>query len=356
MEVLVTLEEQGSDGKEQVVYLSKNEAEKILAKFEDYATVEYELGNWKTDTVRSRRLHLSRFLDYLKNGSKARVFLDDNGDLQVDSFDHETAKDFQRYLLSQGLSPVTANMTFRFVKELGKHCYNADKLSETLKGVTKLKETTTAERAILSYDEGVQMVKQTVLDLTAHGICLLAHGAGLRRGAIAGLLRGNVFVQDTTDGLHKLVGIFIPGRIGKNGVEYSTSIFGHTALFVEWLRKRDEKHGDDPEAPLIPMQRKGKLTHYTPENISKIYKDMLGKVFGASYSLSKKEGGYTLHDGRRWGGTAFYFKTGEIFECAMFMGHKKKDGSPNIDQTAQYINLANSWASLRMEKFAEIEF
>lgn len=352
----VTLEEQGSDRIEQVVYLSETEAKKILDKFEDYATVEYELGNWKTDTVRARRLAVKRFLSYLKNGTRCRVFLNEDGELEVDSFDHEVARDFQKYLLGQGLAPVTVNMAFRYMKELGKHCYNADKLSETLRAAKKLPEKTTAENAILSYDEGVDMVKKTALDLTAHGICLLAHGAGLRRGAIAGLVRGNVFVQDTSDGMHKLVGIFIPASIGKNDKEYTTSIFGYTALFVEWLRKRDDKYGNDPEAPLIPMPRKGKLTHYTSEGVFKVYKDMLGKVFGESYSLSKKKGGYTLHDARRWAGTAFYHKTGEIYETAVFMGHYKKDGSPNIDQTAQYINLANAWANLRMEKYAEIEF
>lgn len=352
MEVLVTLNEEGS--KDEVVYLSESEAEKISAKFEDYATIEHELGNWASDTIRARRLGLDRFLGYLKNGSKARVFLDGEGNLQVESFDHKVAKDFQKYLLDTGLSPVTANMTFRYIKELGKHCYNAEKLSETLRDVKKLPEKTTAERAILSYDEGIELVKKTALDLTGHGIAILAHGAGLRRQSIAGMLRGNVFVADTSDRLHKTVSIFVPDRIAKH--EYSTRIFGFGPQFIEWLRKRDEKYGSDPEAPLIPMQRKGKLAHYTKEGVAKKYKDMLTAVFGASYAESKDNGGYTLHDGRRWAGTAFYFKTGELYDTAVFMGHLKKDGTPNVAQTAVYINLANSWANLRLEKYAEIEF
>ncbi len=192
------------------------------------------------------------------------------------------------------------------------------------------------------------MVRETVLSLEGQGICLLAHGAGLRRESIAGILRGDVILDELEDET-PIVNLFVRAEIAKGGKEYFTFLFGFTEDFLRWLKKRDEIWGHDPELPLIPHNWEGKVQAYSPYRVWEIYKEMLRRILG-----KEAVDGHTLHDARRWAGTNFYFMTNDLFETARFMGHSKKDGTPNIQQTVQYVNLAKTWGNLRRSKYASM--
>ena len=257
-------------------------------------------------------------------------------------------------MLAHGNSPTTVNMTTRLIGEMretrprGKGWIDDD-LADTVKRLEQLPTRTTAENAILSQEEGVRMVRETVLSLEGQGICLLAHGAGLRRESIAGILRGDVILQEMEDGT-PIVNLFVKAEIAKGGKEYFTFVFGFTEDFLRWLKKRDEVFGDDPEQPLLAHTLNGRTVPYTYWSVYEIYKKMLKRVHGEEARRR-----HSLHDARRWAGTNFFFMTNNLVETARFMGHSKKDGTPNINQTVQYVNLSETWGNLRRSKYASVQ-
>ncbi len=333
--------------------MSEKEEHDILRRYDGWADPRVRRGTWKDNTAKARRQAVQRLTRFAKNGSQARFYLDETGTLRADDFGIEEAERFQDDMLAHGNSPTTVNMTTRFLAEMaetrrkGKGWVDDD-LAGTFRRLEQLPTTTTAEKAILSQEEGVRMVRETVLSLEGQGICLLAHGAALRRESIAGILRGDVILDELEDGT-PIVNLFVRAEIAKGDKEYFTFVFGFTEDFLRWLKKRDEAFGDDPSQPLLPHRWKGRIEPYTDWSVYEVYKKMLRKVHGEDAGR-----GHSLHDARRWAGTNFYYCTNDLVETARFMGHYKKDGTPNIQQTVQYVNLSETWGNLRRSKYASI--
>lgn len=338
---------------QETVCMSDDVEAAILHRFNKWAASRVSRGTWMENTAKARGQAVQRLTRFAKNGSKARFCIDETGKLRADNFDVEEAERLQDDMLNHGNSPTTVNITTRYLAEMAESRKRGtgwidDDLAQTFRHVEQLPTRTTAERAILSQEEGTQMVRETTLCLEGQGICLLSHGAGLRRSSIAGILRGDVFLDELEDGT-AIVTLFIRAEIAKGNREYWTFVFGFADDFLRWLRKRDEAFGSDPTAPLIPHRWKGRIEPYTHWSIYEVYKKMLRKVLGID--AAKK---HSLQDARRWAGTNFYFMTNDIVETARFMGHAKKDGTPNIKQTVQYVNVATTWGKLRRSKYATI--